>query len=231
MALASAGTSLLDPLIVKLIEHLYFKHYSAKTGGWSEEEEHRPSIFATSHVIAAFDTFYHQLTIESCLENLNERNHIIVNEKPSSRDIFIVHGHDAAAKNEVARFLTQLGCNPIILDEQVNDGATTVFQKLINHASQVAYAIVLLTPDDIAEDKIGNKYARARQNVVLELGYFIGKLGPGRVCLMKKGDVEFPSDVHGVIYLSLGDSGWKLALARELQKAGIAIDATKLLNI
>jgi predicted nucleotide-binding protein len=116
----------------------------------------------------------------------------------------------------------------IILHEQP-DAGRTIIEKFEDCASQVGFAVVLLTPDDVGASKtVGNQSARARQNVIFELGYFTGKLGRGRSCLLRKGDVEVPSDLFGVIYTDLDDSdGWKLKLAREMKAAGLQFDANK----
>ena len=135
-------------------------------------------------------------------------------------------------KQTVARFLEKLGLDVVILHEQPNEGKT-IIEKLETHSSDVAigYAVVLLTPDDVgklASDE-GVTSPRARQNVILELGYFIGKLGRARVCALHSGGVETPSDYHGVIYIPLDEAGgWKLKLATELEAADFKIDRSKL---
>jgi predicted nucleotide-binding protein len=96
-----------------------------------------------------------------------------------SRKIFIVHGHDNEAKVEVARFLERVGFEAIILHEQANRGRT-IIEKVEMH-SDVGFAVVLLTPDDEGGKRGNSTRPRARQNVVLELGYFIGRLGRDRV--------------------------------------------------
>jgi predicted nucleotide-binding protein len=111
--------------------------------------------------------------------------------------IFIVHGHDNEAKAEVARFVERLGFQAIILHEQVS-GNRTVIEKFEAN-SDVSFAIVLLTPDDEGGKKGDPAKPRARQNVVLELGYFVGRLGRDKVCALKRGEVEIPSDFNGVI--------------------------------
>jgi predicted nucleotide-binding protein len=228
IAFLSAGVSIFDPLIMRAVDRLYRGHYNLNTGGWSEEENHRPSIFGTSHVLAALEMFYQSLTVGVYLQHLDERNIQMSQDNSTPNHVFIVHGHDNAVKQEVARFLERIGCNPIILEEQVDAGMTTIIQKFSAHASRAAYAIVLLTPDDIAEDGAGKKAGRARQNVVMELGFFIAKLGAEHVCLAKKGDVEIPSDIAGALYLNLDDGGWQLSLARKLKSAGLTIDLSKL---
>jgi predicted nucleotide-binding protein len=100
------------------------------------------------------------------------------------------------ARESVARFLEQIGFEAIILHEQANQGRT-IIEKFEAHAD-VGFAVVLLTPDDEGRAKGGEIQSRAPQNVVLELGYFIGRLGRNKVCALKRGDLEFPSDYQGV---------------------------------
>lgn len=144
--------------------------------------------------------------------------------------VFIVHGHDEAPRETVARFLEGLGLEVIILHEQTNRGMT-IIEKL-EAFSDVGFAVVLFTPDDMgraADDAVDRP--RARQNVVLELGYFMGRLGRGRVCAIRKGEVEWPSDYGGVVYTSFDDAGaWRQALARELDAAGYDIDFNKVMK-
>ena len=145
-------------------------------------------------------------------------------------DVFIVHGHDQAAKHTIAGFVRRLGLNPIILDEQANRGQT-IIEKFEENANEAGFAIVLLTPDDVGapKDKQDELKPRARQNVVLELGYFMGKLGRERVCPLFKDDVEKPSDIDGVVYVPMDDSnGWQLKLGIEMQQAGLPVDLNKL---
>jgi len=138
--------------------------------------------------------------------------------------VFIVHGHDEAPLAMVARYIESLGLEAVILHEQTNRGMT-IIEKLEAH-SDVGFAVVLFTADDVGRSVLEQTdHPRARQNVVLELGYFMGKLGRGRVCAIRKGNVEWPSDYSGVVYTSFDDAGaWKTALARELDDAGYDID-------
>lgn len=147
----------------------------------------------------------------------------------NSRKIFLVHGHDEAAREASARFIEKLGYQPVILHEQANAGYTVV-EKLEAH-SDVRFALVLLTPDDEGR-KLGipTLTPRARQNVVLELGYFIGQLGRKNVCALYKGGVEIPSDYLGVLFVALDDAGgWRLQVAREMKAAGLDVDMNKAL--
>ncbi|MBC2382236.1 nucleotide-binding protein [Pseudomonas sp. WS 5106] len=144
-----------------------------------------------------------------------------------SRRVFVVHGHDDGSREMVARFLEKVGFEAVILHEQANQGRT-VIEKVEAHGD-VGFAVVLLTPDDEGCVKGGTPEPRARQNVILELGYFIGRLGRGKVCALKKGALEIPSDYAGVVYESL-DGNWKHALGRELQEAGHEIDWNKVMR-
>jgi predicted nucleotide-binding protein len=136
------------------------------------------------------------------------------------RKVFVVHGHDNEAKEAVARFLQGIGFEVVILHEQANQGRT-VIEKVEAH-SDVGFAVVLLTPDDVGKGRNeASLRDRARQNVILELGYFVGKLGRKHVCAIRRGDIEIPSDFGGVVYETFDDKGaWKIALGKELQAAG-----------
>ena len=118
----------------------------------------------------------------------------------------------------------------MILHEQPNEGRT-IIEKFEYHAD-TQFAVALLTPDDtcsLQSDK-NNLKPRARQNVIFEFGYFIGKLSRERVYALVKGDVEKPSDYNGVLYIPLDDSdGWKMKLVKELQSAGFEVDANRAL--
>ncbi|WP_286809236.1 nucleotide-binding protein [Acetobacterium sp. MES1] len=147
----------------------------------------------------------------------------------NSKDVFVVHGHDEEIKQEVARFIQKFDLNPIILHEQISEGRTII--EKIEAYSNVEYAIVLYSPCDIGY-KYGeenNKKGRARQNVVFEHGYLIGKLGRKNVCALKKGEVETPNDISGVVYIDYDTAGgWKLIVAKEMKKIWPHLDLNKL---
>lgn len=144
----------------------------------------------------------------------NDNNDRSVKVNMGNKDVFIVHGHDSGLKNEVARFITDMGYNPIILHEQPNTGKTII--EKIEAFTNVCYAIVLYTPCDKGASKdCPNVQPRARQNVVFEHGYLIGKLGRERVCALIKEEVEKPGDVDGVVYVSYdGRGAWKKILLK-----------------
>jgi len=154
-----------------------------------------------------------------------------------SRRIFIVHGHEDGLKNSVARLLEKLDFEPVILHEQSDQGRT-IFQKLTDEMADVGYAFVLLTPDDIgasvSEIEKENFKSRARQNVIFEHGLFIGHLGPQRVCAICSGDIEIPSDLHGVLYKKIPSGGnissIAVSIVKELNAVGYEVNANKLLE-
>jgi predicted nucleotide-binding protein len=146
-----------------------------------------------------------------------------------SKKVFIVHGHAGGPREAVARFLEQLGLEPIILHEQANQGRT-IIEKFEAHAD-VGFAIILLTPDDLGGPRGGERRPRARQNVILELGYFIGRLGRSQVCALMVGELELPSDILGVVWtpFDVGEA-WKHGLAKELQAAGYVFDWNRVMR-
>lgn len=139
-----------------------------------------------------------------------------------SRDVFVVHGHDAA-RHAVARFLGQLGLTPIVLDELPNRGLT-ILEKLEAY-SNAAFAVILLTPDDVGSKKGARKVEpRARQNVILEWGYFLAKLGRQNVSALYVPGVELPSDLNGLLYVELDpNGGWREKLLHELREARVPL--------
>ncbi|KKL96486.1 hypothetical protein LCGC14_1843980 [marine sediment metagenome] len=147
-----------------------------------------------------------------------------VKKKEISEKIFIVHGRDNEMKIAVARLIEQLNLVAVILHEQPSEGKT-IIEKFEKH-SDVGFAIVLLSPDDKGyslEEGPKNIKFRARQNVILELGFFYGKLGRGRVVAIYKEieDFEMPTDIAGVIYIPYDDKGkWMFDLIGELKICG-----------
>ena len=143
--------------------------------------------------------------------------------------IFIVHGRDEHLRTQVENVLRALGLEPIILQEQANNGKTII--EKIEECTDVGFGIVLYTPCDEGRLKSedGELKPRARQNVVLEHGYLMAKLGRERVCCLVSKNVEFPSDIQGIGYIPAKDvDQWKYKLAQELKAAGFDIDMNKL---
>ncbi|MCK5242213.1 nucleotide-binding protein [bacterium] len=150
-------------------------------------------------------------------------------KKEFIKKVFIVHGHDEEMKQAVARYFEKAGFEAIILHEKPNSGRTII--EKINDYSDVPFAAVILSPDDVAYSGKDKKY-RARQNVIFELGFFIGKLGRENVFPIYKNDsnIELPSDYDGVIYIPYDKSSndWKVKLCQELKACDCGVDMDKI---
>ncbi|WP_259668315.1 nucleotide-binding protein [Rhizobium lentis] len=190
-------------------ERSAFKTASANAGSMNDVSESGVAVVSTSDPLSSSATAAPTISPQS---------------SPLKRKIFVVHGHDEGARETVARFLEKLDFEVIILHEQANRGRT-VMEKIEAHGD-VGFAVVLLTPDDEGRKLNGTLKFRARQNVMLELGYFIGRLGRSNVCALTRGDVELPSDFAGIVYQPMED-GWRTAVARELADAGFEINWEK----
>ena len=151
----------------------------------------------------------------------------ITHEIRSFSRVFIVHGHNGELKEGVARLLEQQGIQPIILHEQVNRGATII--EKIESNSDVQAAVCLFTADDYGHSATDQeKQPRARQNVVFEAGYFMGKLGRENIVIISDKGVELPSDLQGVVYTDT--QFWKMKLLKELKAIGYSIDFNKAMS-
>lgn len=148
-----------------------------------------------------------------------------------TKKVFVVHGHDEIAKTNLEVFLHEIGLEPVALHRQADEGLT-IIEKFEKH-SDVGYAFILLTPDEISyvkadeskDDNKRQKEYRARLNVIFEFGYFVGKLGRSRVCCLYTGDVSLPSDVSGMIYKKFTNSIEEVAysIIKDLKASGYAI--------
>lgn len=205
---ASGDTNMLpnpifaDPFPVKLGN--YYETLNAK-------------IIKLESILSRLDLF-DELSTEKTKVRSNKKKEI-------TNKVFIVHGHDNELKQTVARTLEKFKIQVIILHEQASKGKS-ILNKLDEY-SDVDFAIVLLTPDDVGSsieqsDKLN---PRARQNVIFELGFFLGKLGFDKVIALKRGDIEIPSDYTGIIWIDYDDqNAWILELSKELKAAGFNID-------
>jgi len=156
----------------------------------------------------------------------------VVSPSYSDKRIFVVYGHDPNLKLDVENFLHRHHLDPVVLHRERDDGQT-IIEKIEKH-SDVGYAFILLTPDDIAypadeqtmPDEKRTEEKRARQNVIFEWGYFVGKLGRDRVCCLLKGDVTIPSDLQGFVYKKVDESldSQALSIIQELIGTGYNIE-------
>ena len=150
----------------------------------------------------------------------------------ANKKVFVVYGHDDIAKLQLEALLRRWDLEPIILDQQASAGQT-IIEKLEEYGSDVGYAIILATPDDEGKAKTETDYkSRVRQNVVLELGMFLAKLGREKVAILLKETANFekPSDIQGLVYIPFQDrvDDVALNLIRELTRQGYSIDTAKL---
>jgi len=145
-----------------------------------------------------------------------------------NNSVFIVHGRDNEAKQRTARFVEKLGLEAIILHEQANRGQTII--EKIEHYSNVPFAIVLYTADDLGnlstDAEAGELKKRARQNVVFEHGYLISKIGRENVACLVSDGVELPNDISGIVYIS--DDNWQFNLAKEMKHAGLDLNVDRI---
>ncbi len=173
--------------------------------------------------IAEFNEQFIEYFAQVLQEIVNANPELDSTDKPDrvkGNAVFIIHGHDDGLKTDVQLLLTRAGVNNIVLHEQPDKGRT-IIDKLVEESSSSNYAIALLSPDD----KLENGQTRARQNVILEVGYFMGKLGKERVRILRKGETEIPSDLQGILYENHDLSGaWKIKICKELMAVGIFVD-------
>lgn len=163
-------------------------------------------------------------------KKLNSKK-VEVTEVKSNNKVFVVHGHDSGLKNDIDIFLRDIGLEPIVLHRQADEGLT-IIEKFEKH-SEVVYAFILLTPDDIgttvelfnSEETAKNWELRARQNVIFEFGYFVAKLGRRNVCCIYKEGVMLPNDISGLLYKKVTESidsiGYEII--KELKNVGLKL--------
>ena len=166
---------------------------------------------------------------ETYLEEMSEKEKTSAQPKLTQpcnmNKIFIVHGHDGALQQSVARVIEKQGIEAVILSEQANQGRTIIEKFETN--SDVGGAICLFTADDVGKAKdAASESPRARQNVVLETGYFMGKLGRKHVVILADSEIEIPSDLSGMVYTNT--TNWEVSLLKDLKAMGYEVDFNKL---
>lgn len=198
--------------------HFTLRSYSVRT---PKTDFNRACVGDLMRVKAIFQSYLQEMN-----EAQQEKQDEITNHSPIRRDIvFIVHGHDGELKQSVARIVEKQGLTAIILNERPSGGATII--EKIEKNSDVGAAICLFTADDKCINEIdGTTTMRARQNVVFEAGYFIGKLKRENVILLADKGIEMPSDLGGVVYTDT--ENWRFSICVELKKMGFEIDLNRL---
>ena len=173
--------------------------------------------------------------VAAYIEENNDEPTPVNSKKKYSKKVFIVYGHDEDARNELELLLRRWELEPIILD-QMPSGGQTIIEKLETYSQDVHYGIVLATPDDEGYRKgaTEEKMYRCRQNVVLEMGMLLAKLGRDRVAILQKhpSKTERPSDIQGLVYIPFEDKidkGASALLAKEVEnKLKVTIPASNL---
>ena len=191
-----------------------------------EQHWYDPEISGSSLIFNLKSIMNKMLAYQAVNYPIQETGLHKIERKSMSKKVFIVHGHDNAAIQEMARTLEKGGFEAIILHEQPDSGLTII--EKIERYSDVDFAVVLYTECDLGRaketDQKDERY-RARQNVVFEHGYLIGKLGRDHVCALVKGNVETPGDISGVVYVSMDSAGaWKMQLGKNMRAVGLPVD-------
>ena len=155
-----------------------------------------------------------------------------VNPAAANKKVFLVHGHDVQALEQLELVMHKLGLDPFVLANTGGGGLTIIEaleQEIGPSQNQARFGIVLMTPDDMGyskQDGQDNTQPRARQNVVLEMGMLISAVGRGNVAILKKGHLEVPSDAQGILYIPFNDHVKETVpkLADRLRAAGFVLN-------
>ena len=157
-----------------------------------------------------------------------------VHKHSVQRKVFVVYGHDQTSRTQLEAMLRRWGLEPLILDQLPTEGQT-VIEKLEAAIAEASFSVVLATPDDEGHraNRPDEKAYRARQNVVLELGMLLARLGRQNVAILLKTqeNMERPSDIQGLIYIPFKDDIEKeagITLAKTMAARGYQIDIKKL---
>ena len=175
-----------------------------------------------------FNQTFEEYFVKSLKDILHAEQNLedVTVHEPMGNKIFIVHGQDNEMKREVQLLLTRAGLDDVVLHERPDRGRT-IIDKLIQESKDACYVIALLSPDD----ELANGSSRARQNVIFEIGYFLGKLGKERVRLFKRGNIDIPSDLQGILYENYDTEGnWRMKILKEMKAFGVEINVDKVLE-
>lgn len=215
-------------------------------GAWTHDEAGKKHSFK-SRTGEVLNWYYGTGTLQcqgknadqfkSKIEELTNSKSPLAGGKPNveikeNTKIFIVHGHDRDARDQLELVLMRLGLQPFIL--QNNDGGSKTIIEALEHNiyKDSAFGIILMTPDDFGypKTKEEDKLPRARQNVILEMGMIMAALGRDKMAILKKGALEIPSDADGIIRIEFNDRVQEQVpkLVQRLEAAGIKIDPAKI---
>ena len=216
------------------LKNLYFN--------WYEQSMILFNQLGNSSTVDKFQAIDNGGNVYSCRDNFNRVRgiwNLLIQQienmeecaKEANSKVFIVHGHDEALTQQVARFVEKLGFNAIILHERANKG-NTIIEKIEDCADTASFAIILYTGCDKGTAKNSDELKpRARQNVIFEHGFFVGKLGRDHVCCLYEEGVELPGDLSGIAYIPADiNAAWQTKVAKEMNAAGLPVDMNKLIK-
>lgn len=221
---------MLTKLIIRSLKIYTTEEVSQSLVSMEDNKNRNNQFFFSSNKdnVVTYDRYSKDITKE-IFKNISSKT---VKEKipkinNDNNKVFIVHGHDNEAKLEVARFIEKIDFIPIILHEQVSN-SKTIIEKIESY-SDVGFGVVIYTDCDVGAKKSDseNLNKRARQNVVFEHGFLMGKLGRSNICSLVKGDIEVPNDISGIVYTSMDSGNWQIELAKEMKASGYEVDMNK----
>lgn len=207
---------------LKVIEGFINENHFLNSKSYTEEIRKIEALIDDLSIFKSSDDKLLQRSIQKRIANLGRT---ILEE---NKKIFIVHGRNFAMRDKVSSMLGKLKLDYSILETEHNNGAT-IIEKFLRNASECKYAIVLFSADDIGKIDSDNESFRhrTRQNVILELGYFLGQVGRKNIVILHEvgKNIEKPSDFDGIVYEAFDDYGaWKSKIIKEMKSAGIYID-------
>lgn len=150
----------------------------------------------------------------------------------NTKQVFVVHGHDDAAREQLELVLHKLGIDHFVLANRGGGGLTIIESleaKIGRTATDTAFGIVLMTPDDMGyaqKEGADSIEPRARQNVVLEMGMLISSIGRTNMAILVKGHIEKPSDADGILYIPFNAHVKEAVprLANRLKESGFVLN-------
>jgi predicted nucleotide-binding protein len=139
----------------------------------------------------------HPMAISLSPEEKKGEQDVLPKGTETTRNVFIVHGHDELNLLKLKDLLRERWhLIPIVMNKKAGKGRT-LLEKFEEEAQAASYAIALFTPDDVI-DKGEESYFQARPNTIFELGWFFGRLGRDKVCLLVKEGTETLTDLEGL---------------------------------
>jgi predicted nucleotide-binding protein len=203
------------------IEFYYtYLTYDLLNGVWKEHLFNKKNIFekGLKNAIFYLKNYESEILIDVDIEERGQKNSNKVSHKESHKNnIFIVHGRNDGVKDKVANFISELGIEPIIFNEQINR-EQTLLEKFEEY-SDIEAAIIIFTNEDIGDYNDNSEYEKkVRQNMIFETGYFLGKLGKKDIIVIAEQNVMLPSFLEGYPCFKMdSEEKWKTDIAKKLK--------------